>query len=406
MKILLSYPYYYPAWGYGGITRSVYELSRQLAKRGHKVAVFTTDTLDKKTRIKRTSLPQNIEGVDIYYFKNISNYFTHEFNLSIPVGLILKINEEVKKYDIIHLHGGRSFQNILLSHYAKKNNIPYIVQFRGDLPYYGKKGYKKIYDYFWGIKILKNALKCIALTKTELYQYIKMGIPENNIVIIPNGVDISQYEYLPPRGKFRSKYQIHENERIILSLGRIHEIKGLDLLVIAFSQLCCQMNNVKLVIVGPDGGFLSQIQRQIRELLLENNVIFTGPLYGKDKLEAYVDADVFILPSRYEAFPNTVLEAWACGTPVILSDSCALSTIAQQAGIVVKRNPIDLAKAIKRLMLDETLRKNYSKRGQSLVSNELNIKTVVTQIEECYQQIILSANNMEKIVDENFKTKE
>ena len=73
--------------------------------------------------------------------------------------------------------------------------------------------------------------------------------------------------------------------KIILYLGRIHQIKGLDLLVESYKKIVDKDNNIVLVIVGPDGGYLSSLKEKIRKLNLDDKVIFTGPLYDIDKLE-------------------------------------------------------------------------------------------------------------------------
>lgn len=288
MKILQVIPAFAPK--FGGAVNSTYITSQKLAERGHEVTVLTTDYQFD------SSYAQQLKNVEVISIK--STFYLSKFVYS-P---LLKdwLSENLLKYDIIHMQGYRSYQNAIVSDYALKLNIPYILQARGSvLPFFEKQYLKISFDAIWGNRILKNAACCIALSKTESDQYEKMGVPENKIVIIPNGIDISQYADLPPRGQFRSKYGIPENERIILFLGRIHKIKGIDLLVASFSQLCSDMKDVKLIIAGPDGGYLSQIQQKIHELRIENDVIFTGPLYNKDKLEAYIDADIYVLPSRY-----------------------------------------------------------------------------------------------------------
>ena len=129
----------------------------------------------------------------------------------------------------------------------------------------------------------------------------------------------------PHKGSFKTKYGIGPDEKVILFLGRIHKIKGIDLLIDAFYELSKEMDNIRLVIAGPDGGFLDTLKKQAVALKIQEKIIFTGMIDTTDKLAAYVDAEVYVLPSRYEAFGLTVLEAWACGTPVLLSEGCRIS---------------------------------------------------------------------------------
>jgi glycosyltransferase involved in cell wall biosynthesis len=378
MKILQVIPFFSPK--FGGSVSSTFLTCQKLAERGHQVTVLTTDF-----------------HFDIFYAQQLKNVEVIPIKCSFNLGLFLFspkmkvwLSEHLSKFDIIHMQNYRSYQNVLISNFAQKLKVPYILQARGSfLPFFEKQFQKKCFDAIWGHKILKNAACYIALTETESDQYIKMGVPKNKVAIIPNGIDISQYADLPPHGQFRLKYKIPENERMILSLGRIHKIKGIDLLVVAFSQLCCQMNNVKLVIAGPDRGFLSQIQQQIRELQLENKVLFTGPLYGKDKLEAYLDADVFVLPSRYDAFPNTVLEAWACGTPVIVTKGCLISDIVEKAGYVVDANPGELSATLLNVFRSTGGEvRTFIDNGYHLIETEFNLINSINQMEKLYKEII------------------
>jgi glycosyltransferase involved in cell wall biosynthesis len=304
--------------------------------------------------------------------------------------MLPQLSKEIKKFDIIHLHGSRNFQNIVAHHYAKKYNIPYILQAHGSLPrIIQKQRLKRLYDWVWGDGILKDASKVIASTKIEAEQYKKMGVDENKIEIVPNGIDLSEYENLPERGEFRRKYSIRENEKIVLYLGRIHKIKGIDLLVEAFADLINELDDVRLVIVGADDGFLSMLKKQIEDLNINNRILFTGLLPEKDKLRAYVDADVYVLPSVYETFPVTVLEACICGTPVIVTDRCGTANIVNDnnVGYVVEYNKDQLQDAIFKILTDVELRRYLGESGKKLVREKLSWDIVVEQLEKIYGDV-------------------
>lgn len=386
MKILQLNPAFYPAFAYGGTVNVSYNLSKALAKRGHDVTVYTSDTIDKRTRKRDLYLEH--EGMKVHYFRNISNLLAWHRYLLYP-GLVGALRNHIQEFDIIHLHGSRNFQNIVAAHYAKKYGIPFVVQPHGSLPlHFGKQNLKRIYDTLWGEKILKNAKGIFALTSLEAEQVIKLGIDENKVHIIPNGIDPSQYETPPSRGEFRTIYNIPYDTHMILFLGRLHPIKGVELLIHAFEIVSKEMDNCILVIAGPDDGSLSELRGLVKGFNLSKKVIFTSSIYGNEKLSAYVDADVFVLPSLYEAFPNTVLEAWACGTPVIVTESCAISTAVREAGIVVKRDSNELAEGIKKIILDDTLSKDCCRKGKALIKNVFDIESVTTKIEDCYFKVI------------------
>ena len=377
MKILQVVPFFTPARG--GSVVAPYNLSKHLAERGHEVTIFTTDfELDK-------DYIQSLDGIRVVPFHCIAN-----------IGLMLispemkkQLNGEIGNFDAIHMHNFRSYQNIVAYHYAKKCNIPYVLQARGSvLPFFQKQRLKKIFDLFFGYKILRDASKVIALTKTEIEQYKKMGVDKDKIEIVPNGIDLSEYDNLPGKGEFRRKYSIGDDEKMVLYLGRLHKIKGIDLLVKAFSDLVKELDNVKLVIAGPDDGFLPMLKKQIEDLKIGDKILFTGPLYKRDKLEAYVDADVYVLPSVYETFPNTVLEACACGTPVIVTDRCGIADFVEKVGYVVEYDKDQLREAIFKVLNDEGLRRRFGEEGRKWVRKEFGWDKVVRKVEEIYEDCI------------------
>jgi glycosyltransferase involved in cell wall biosynthesis len=190
---------------------------------------------------------------------------------------------------------------------------------------------------------------------------------------------------LPQKGEFRRKYGLDDNERVILYLGRIHKIKGLDLLARAFADLSKSLNDIKLVIVGPDGGYLPSLKKLVGELKIRNKVLFTGALYGQDKLEAYTDADIYVLPSFYETFPNTVLEACACGTPVVLTDRCGIADVINgRAGLVVSYDAGQLQQALLHILGDDELRRKFGEKGKLLVREKFNWEKIAEQVESVY----------------------
>jgi len=397
MKILQVSTSFKPAWETGGTCRVAYEISKNLVKRGHRVTVFTTDRGEKRINVQKNQ-PVLIDGIRVYYFRNISNYLAKKKTV-IPYYLPAIAKRQVKDFDIIHMHEHRSLLTAIVYHYARKYGVPYVLQSHGSLPRMGKQGLKKLYDWVWGYRILRDATKVIALTETETEQCRIMGVDEDKIEIIPNGIDLSEYENLPEKGEFRKKYGIQDNEKIILYLGRIHKTKGIDLLISAYADLIKKLDNVRLVIVGPDDGFLPFLKKQVKDLKINHKVLFTGPLYGKEKLEAYVDADVFVLPSIYETFPNTVLEACACGTPVIATKAKHKHDwIHNKVGYVVERDKHHLQNAIVKILKDEQLRKNLGKEGKRLIKQRFNWEKIVEKFEDIYSSV---SNRSSKYLEKN-----
>ncbi len=388
MKILQVTPTFIPS-RFGGVSL-FYNLSRNLVKRGHEVVVYTTDIRDRYSRLSDIQGGRDIDGIKVYYFKNISNLLATKYRLAFPRGMSTAVKRETSSFDIIHLHNVRTFQNIIIHRYARKYHIPYVLQAHGSLVTFFYRGWqKRIFDVIWGHRILKDAAKLVALTPIEAEQYRNMGISENKIEIIPNGVDLSEFANLPEKGKFRRKHGLGNSQRIILYLGRIHKIKGLDFLARAFADLSQSLTNVKLVIAGPDDGYLSSLKKLIAELKISKGVLFTGHLYGEEKLEAYIDADVYVLPSFYETFPVTVLEACVCGTPVIVTDRCGIAdAVDGQAGLVVPYDKGQLRDALLHMLSDDKMRLRFGKKGKLLVREKFSWSIIAERIEDIYKRCI------------------
>jgi len=393
MRILQVIPYFIPAYAFGGPVRVAYEISKELVNRGHEVVVFTSDVRNLNLRLD-TDFREVIDGITVYYFRNLTMLLVKKLKLLLTPQLILYAKEEIKKFDVIHLHEYRTFQNIIIRHYATKYGVPYVLQAHGSLPRIGSwRKLKLVYDVLFGYRLLKDAAKVVALNKMEVKQYRSMGTPEEKIVVIPNGIDLSEYAKLPPKGAFRKKFNIPEDRKIILYLGRIHKIKGVDFLIKAYARVINETNckDAILIIAGPDDGYLKEVQELTNRLGISKHVLITGPLYGQDKLQAYVDSEFYVLPSRYETFPMTVLEAYACGVPVIVSNVGGLKdlVINGKTGLLVNVDDVDqLTSAIHFLLNNGEETRRMGLRGKQLVKSNFSIEKMIEKIEELYEKVI------------------
>lgn len=385
MKILQVISSFPPAYAYGGPAKVAYDISKELVKRGHEVTVYTTDVLDSQSRLTYDENPMWMDGIEVHHFKNVSNKLASK-NYAMAPMMALALNKSIKDFDVIHLQDFRTFQAVFVQKYAKKHGVPYVLQPRGTIPTDSKSNQKKTFDYFFGNSIIKNASKIIASSKFESDHYLDVfpNLKNKKIIHIPNGVDFKIYQNLPKKGEFKNKHSI-DDEKLILFLSRIHEIKGADILIEAFSKLKNEFKSIKLVIAGPDEGYSDKLKQLTIKLDIESSVIFTGPLYEKDKLEAYVDADVFVLPSHYESFGNVVLEAMACGAPVIVTNNCGISEwIGVNAGYIIEYNANQLCDAIDEILSDELLKIKLSANGMNLVQKMFNLENIINMIEKTY----------------------
>jgi glycosyltransferase involved in cell wall biosynthesis len=379
MRVLHVIPFF--AQSRGGLVAATCGQSRELVKRGHEIEVLTTDfELDNE-------LVESIrsEGIGVTLVRCDLALGLFLVSPSIKAWLRARIEE----FDIIHMHGFRSYQNNIVHAFAKRHRIPYVLQPHGSLlPFFEKQRLKLLYDFVWGRRILDDAATVIALNRMEEKQCISVGVKEDRIRIIPNGISTSEFEYLPERGAIRARFGIGPDWPVVLYLGRIHKIKGLDLLLDAFAPLVAKLKNVRLILAGPDDGFLTDLESQTRALGIEDRVIVTGPLYNREKLEAYVDADVCVLPSQYEVFGITVLEATACGTPVVATRRCGISDFVARIGYVVDYDSHELGKAILEAIIAKKSNRDLAHDLRNLVKREFGWDDLIEKLEGIYEEIV------------------
>jgi len=228
------------------------------------------------------NLADRLRGVKFYQVKT----YLHKAGYSLMPGLIKWCRVNLKDFDLVHMHAYRTFQNVVIYYYCRKFNIPYVMDAHGSVPYFKRKVIlKKIFDILIGKKILKNASFLISETQIGLDEYLDLdsNLINKNIVILSPPFDTDEYQNLPNKGVFRNKYNIAEKLKVISFLGRVHYIKGNDFLIKGFAEYVKKNQNIKLVIIGPDDGHMTECKNLIKQLKIEKYVIFTGFLAGEYK---------------------------------------------------------------------------------------------------------------------------
>ena len=391
MKILHVAHFFYPCLSAGGVVNASYQIASKQAD-GNDVKVYTSDSCKERLKFPNGRYDVDVGGIKVDYFKNLSNRFKLATMLDTPLSAPFRIRKDIKNHEVIHIHEHRQTLAIFVSHFAGKNNIPYVVQAHGSvLPFFQKESLKNLFDKVFGFRILHNASCVFALTEVEKEQYLKMGVDENKIEIVPLGINLEEYENLPQNGRFRSRFNIAEEDKLILFVGRIHEIKGLDLLVDAFNDLIDHNGEVsiKLAIVGPDDGYLSKLEEKINEYSLKENVIITGPLYKEEKQEALVDCDLLVMPSKYESFTTSGLEAMACGKPLVLTKNNHIHDwVDGNVGIACDDDKDSLRKAIETVLFDDDLSAVYGEKGKELIKTKYNWDIINKQILDIYKKLL------------------
>lgn len=388
MKILQVVSFFPPAYAFGGPVQVAYQIAKEQAKK-HEVVVYTSDAKDFGSRLNVEPV-KIVDRIRVHYFRNLSLMSAKKAKLFITPHTISRAMGEIESFDVIHLHEYRTFQNIVMAHYAKKYGVPYVLQAHGSLSrIMAKQRLKWIYDVLFGYGLLRDAVKMIAISQTEALQYREMGVPEEKIEIIPNGIDLLEYDNLPLKGSFKKKFSIDDNEKIVLYVGRMHKLKGIDFLIKSFARLV-ENEDAKLVLAGADDGYLGNAKNLVNSLGCSDHVLFADLLSEEDKISAYVDSTIVVHPERFNVFGLVPLEAAACARPVIVCNENYMSKIVEEGrfGLSVNYGDVgNLAKLLEVLIVNDTLASEMGTRGRQFIETNYSLDKVVDQLEKVYAVI-------------------
>jgi glycosyltransferase involved in cell wall biosynthesis len=228
---------------------------------------------------------------------------------------------------------------------------------------------KSLYMALRARRILDSASVLFYSASGERDEARELGLKAPSVVI-PHGIDIRPFANLPPKGSFRKKYLSGHSGPIVLYLGRLNLKKGIDLLIAAMTQVVRTVPDVRLVIAGGahPPSFNSEVKGWLAAAGLSDSAVITGLLGENEKLSAFADCDVFVMPSIAENFGFAMFEAMASGRPVICAETLnyASEVKKHEAGIAVRRSADELAAAIALLLSDPVRSRILGTNGQRL----------------------------------------
>lgn len=346
MKVTHLTDRYMPA--VGGVETHVWNLCRNLGRLGVVTRIVTT-------RIYTVSpfrlLPENAFSPDVTLRRGFRI-------LPLPQGLgvLSPCMIADMEGEIIHAHGYGRFPTFLWWE-ARAKSKKFVVTTHSDA---GRAGFaKKLYDSVVPEFSIKHADALIALTNHEKEYLVSLGVKEEKVRIIPNGVDLEE------ASRFRQRVKAKPDQ--IIFAGRMDiEHKGLDILLKAFSILASRGHNLKLILAGPEiASSYRRLVKMAEALCISKNVKLVGPLRREDLLHAIAESSMLILPSRFEPFGIVILEAMSLGTPVVASRVGGIpEVIPEGSGLLCNPNdPHELASCMEELLTDEKKRYGIAQKA-------------------------------------------
>ena len=379
MKILNICGY---SWDIGGPPKIIYDHAVVQMKLGAEVTILTPISEGQKLY----AVP---EGANVITCKR---HWFSKFWAEFSPELYAWIKAHGNEYDIIHIHGVWHFSGV--APYLAGIKTAKCITTHGLLDRWTiSKGYwkKYIFGLLFQKKILKNT-ELIQINNTDEQDDLKrfLGFEHPNVKIIPNGMNLQDFAFLPERNTFRNQFQIARDKQLILFMSRINLKKGLDLLLPAFKQIASQRDDCLLILAGPDDGYLAETQYFIKDNELQDKIRVVGMLTGKDKLAALSDADIFVLPSHSEGFSIATLEALISGVPSLLSDRVGFGEAIKEnkAAHLVELNEDSIAEGLNKMLDDKAYCQMLSNNGISLVKERYDIELVAKQLFNEFEKIV------------------
>lgn len=383
MRVLHIASFYAGDVSRGGVARAADLLARAQARIGADVTLLAPSI--GRRNGQRGCERENREGVRVEFFapgRGLRRF--------LPRSFFKAWLERMGDFDIVHIHGMWSFPGTWGALAARRVGVPYVASPQGMLGEWAMqfRAYKKI-PYWYAVErqTVKRAAWIHFATEEEQRQ-ARRWIGETKSRVIPLGLDLEEFAVLPPRGEFRDPHGIPEGGPLLAFLGRIHPIKGLDVLLRALVRVRGEVPDVMLAIAGPDeDGHGIRLRRLAQDLGVEGRVRWLGTIAEQAKPGFLVDADLFVLPSFSENFGLAAVEAMAVGCPVVIGSgvSIAPQVEAYGAGWVVPTEPQALSSAIIVALRDRDARHAAGKAGQRLVAEWYDGETVAREMLKGYE---------------------
>jgi glycosyltransferase involved in cell wall biosynthesis len=329
MRILHVTPFYPPA--IGGISNMVFNVCRELMSFNHDIHIITSRNIIERGNYEQR---KSVNVTEIRSIHLLGWPYSTLRNFSFPADIGFKIDAMIKDggYDVVHVHGHHYPLCWIALNSAHKRKIPTVLSLHGTYALNpanlgGKSTIEDLFNKYLFKRILRRSDFVIGLTKQNIEYARKFSSPINKFRIIPNGVDSAKFRTnLHRKKEYRAKLNISEPKLVVLFVGRFDESKG-ALNFVQAAELLLRNHDTKFEVImvgkGRLKGEISQIANRIKNI----HILDWQPA---EKIhEIYIAADIFVLPSKFEGLPLTILEAMAANLHIIYSNVGGVDEIMQ-----------------------------------------------------------------------------
>ena len=368
----------------GGVERHALELATELVKQGVNVHVLTG-------RIAGTEEEEEINGIFVHRVActelRIPRYYPPPMIVAPKFYQKLAALDEQEEFDVIHLQDRwfPDFNMALL--YAKAHAKPSVLTLHnartvGIAAHYTVLG--GLYDQLIGKRCLQDADKIISVSEWSGHDIQHLKVPASKITVIHNGIDTRKFKPIKSNS-FKKKFGV--KGPMALFVGRVIRQKGLEYLLHAMPIVKKKIPTAKLVVIGR-GNKLEKIKKLSRRL--HADVVFPGFVSEKALQQALCECDVFVLPSLWEVLPISILEAMACGKPIVCTDAGGNKELVDRRNgfVVPKRNPAAIAKALLKVIGDKKLSAKMGRESRRKAVQEFSWERIARETIALYTQAV------------------
>jgi glycosyltransferase involved in cell wall biosynthesis len=372
MRICLVSSSFYPATFYGGPISATWDLSKKLAENGHEIYISTTNANgDKKLAVECNDF---LEKENYVFVKYYNEQITNKFSVSFLFG----IWSDIKKSDIVYIqylfHYTVLF-SLLFSVFQKKKIV---VCPRGSFSVFTLNNKLPFIKLLWLNFFIKPMVSNIVWQASSYLEErdILNKFPNADVEIINDGIDYESFQNSISvyRNELLNKFTgitCNDVSNIFFSMGRLHKIKGFDVLIDAFNLFLEKDKHSKLIIACGDDGVGEQLKNQIEKLNLSSSVFLIGAVNFENKKLLLNNCDYFALASEFESFGIVIAEALSCGKPVVVSNKTPWKDIQiNNCGILADNEKNSFNDAFSKIInekYESSLIKNYVKKNYDWV---------------------------------------
>lgn len=372
---------------YGGPPRFALDACRVLANEGHAATILTPDATDTPATWLEEAGCRSGDTPTVARLGTLMR----------PGGFIglsgmRRVRTALRAADVIHLHGVWAPSNLQVAAAAREMGVPYVVSLHGMLDDWciSQSGLKKkAFLTLGGRYMLEHAARVHCTAQAEVDQS-KKWFPNGAEAIIPYLMDLDPYRDLPGPQLAREKFAVlrEDGAPTVLFLSRLHYKKGPEFLLQAAAKLKELGVTGKVAFAGTgDPAYIDSLKAMAEQLGVSDRVHFLGMVVGREKLSLYQSADLFVLPTSQENFGLVLIEALACGTPIVTTKGVDIWRDVEASGsaMICDQAPQHLAETISTILNNDGLRRGMASKARQWVFREFDERVLLRRFEGLYE---------------------